>query len=161
MELCVHLGLARHIGVSSFGISHLESILETAVVKPSVNQIEMHPYLQQPELWGYLKEHQIAIEGTSALTSLTRVKGGPMDYVCQSLAKKYSVAESSILLRWVIDQGAVAITTSGRTERLSAVLADISQFRLTLADIQAVSDAAGEKRCRGFFAQEFEALESR
>ena len=55
-------GKLRTIGVSNFGVAHLEKLMKTARVKPAVNQIELSPFLQRPELVAYCKQHDIALE---------------------------------------------------------------------------------------------------
>ena len=55
MEACVDKGLVRDIGVSNFSVKKLKELLETARIKPSVNQVERHPYLQNPELIDFCK----------------------------------------------------------------------------------------------------------
>jgi diketogulonate reductase-like aldo/keto reductase len=60
-------GLVRSLGVSNFTISHLEEILDDSDVKPSINQIEMHPYLSQKELVNYCRDNKIEITAYSPL----------------------------------------------------------------------------------------------
>ncbi|KAF7552892.1 hypothetical protein G7046_g7271 [Stylonectria norvegica] len=158
MERCVERGLARNIGVSNFTIQHMSTILETATIKPAVNQIEMHPYLQQPDLWAYLKDNDIRIEGFASLTPLKEPSPDALGEMCSQLANKYGVSESAVLLRWVIDQGAAVVTTSAKRERLDEYMAHIPTFRLTLAEVEQISMSSGTKRQRMFFAEEFEQL---
>ena len=161
MERCVNRGWAKRIGVSSFTVEHIEWILETATIKPAMNQIEMHPYVQQPELMAYLKQHQIDIQGFAALTPLTKVKNGPANELCKILSEKYGVGEAAILLRWVIDQGATVVTTSGKKDRLAEYLTQVISFQLTAEDIQKINEASKNEMFRGFFAQDFENWEMR
>lgn len=56
LEKLVDAGKIRSIGVSNFTVSKTEELLKTARIHPAVNQIEAHPYLQQPALFQYLKE---------------------------------------------------------------------------------------------------------
>ena len=53
MEECVAKGLTRAIGISNFSITKTEKLLKTAKIVPAVNQVELHPYLQQPKLQEY------------------------------------------------------------------------------------------------------------
>lgn len=149
-------GLAKKIGVSSFTIEHVEWILEVATIKPALNQIEMHPYVQQPELMAYLKQHGIPIQGFAALTPLTKVKDGPAVKACKELAEKYGVSEAAVLLRWVIDQGASVVTTSAQSERLAGYLEQVGKFQLTSEDVQSISEPSKGEYFRGFFAEDFE-----
>lgn len=61
LEKLVDAGKIRSIGVSNFTVSKTEELLKTAKIPPAVNQIEAHPYLQQPTLFQYLKEKVYSI----------------------------------------------------------------------------------------------------
>jgi diketogulonate reductase-like aldo/keto reductase len=159
MERCVKRGLARHIGVSNFAISHLESILEIATIRPALDQIEMHPYLQQPNLLAYLRQNNIQVQGFASLTPLTKASPGPVDDICKRLTAKYGVSESAILFRWAIDQGVPVVTTSGNRKRLQGYVDELAAFHLRTEEVEELSRAGKTKRVRGFFADEFRAFE--
>lgn len=57
LEKLVHAGKIRSIGISNFSIEYTRDLLKTAKIPPVCNQIEAHPYLQQPKLFDYLKEN--------------------------------------------------------------------------------------------------------
>ena len=59
MEKLVDLGLVRHIGTSNMTIPKLELLLRDARIKPAVNEMELHPHFQQPELFEYVRAHGI------------------------------------------------------------------------------------------------------
>lgn len=158
MERCVRRGLARSIGVSNFTVQHLSRVLEVATMKPAVNQIEMHPYLQQPDLMMYLNKNDIRVEGFASLTPLKEETAGELGANCTRLAEKYGVSKSAILLRWVLDQGASVVTTSGKKERLDGILAEVPSFRLTTEEVEQISRST-QKRQRVFFAEEFNSLQ--
>ncbi|KAL2073947.1 hypothetical protein VTL71DRAFT_11273 [Oculimacula yallundae] len=61
MEALIKTGKTRAIGVSNFNVRRLESLLATATIVPAVNQIELHPYLQQPSLYTFYKQHGIVL----------------------------------------------------------------------------------------------------
>jgi diketogulonate reductase-like aldo/keto reductase len=63
-------GRARHIGVSNYLVPHLEELVASATEPPSVDQIEIHPFLQQRETRAFCKKHDIAVEAYSPLTTL-------------------------------------------------------------------------------------------
>jgi diketogulonate reductase-like aldo/keto reductase len=158
MERCVERGLTRYIGVSNFAIGHLEAVLEVAKIKPVINQIEMHPYLQQPDLLAYLQNKGILFEGFAPLTSLKRFSQGSVNRVCDRLAAKYHVSDSAILLRWVIDQGATVVTTSGKRQRLEAYLREVFSFSLEVGEVDEIIRVCKGQHYRGFFAEEFQAM---
>lgn len=155
MERCREKGLARSIGVSNFLIPHLESILKVATVKPAVNQIECHPYLQRSKLREFMKRQGIIAEAFAPLTPITKASPGPIDAVCGELARKYLVSNSAILLRWIIDQGIVVITTSSQRKRLLEYLEELSGFKLSNEEILRISQLGREKNFRAFFVDGF------
>ncbi len=67
MEAIARSGKAKAIGVSNYTIRHLDELLREADIKPAVNQVELHVYLQQPELLEYCRMHGIAVEAYSPL----------------------------------------------------------------------------------------------
>ncbi len=114
MESVQQSGLARSIGVSNYRAADLDAVLATAAVPPAVNQIEFHPYLQQPALLAYLRDRGIAVTGYGPLTPLTKAKGGPLDGFLAGVARKYGVTEGEVLLRWCVDREVGPVTTSGK-----------------------------------------------
>lgn len=157
LEAILATGRARSIGVSNFLQKDLEAILETANVIPAVNQIEYHPYLQHGDLVDFHKKHGIATVAYSPLIAVTKGSPGPLDSLYSALAKKYGVTEGEIALRWVIDQGIVAITTSAKEDRLKAYLSKIPSFKLTPKEVEEIATKGKEKNYRGFWKQRYAA----
>lgn len=161
MERCLERGLTKLIGLSNHSIANLKVVLDTAKVKPAVNQIEIHPYLQQPDLYTFMKKHGIALQGYS---SLTPIKSEPTDktrVVCRELAEKYGVSEQAVLSRWVVEKGAAVVTTSSKKERMALMLKEVVSFRLTEEECQKIADSGKGKWVRGFFAKDFDKEEGR
>ena len=75
MEESLEQGLCRHIGVSNFSQKKLQALLQEARIKPEMNQIELHPYLQQKELIDYCKSNGLQVTGYSPLGSSDRPEG--------------------------------------------------------------------------------------
>ena len=69
MERLVTRGLVRHIGTSNMTIPKLQLVLRDAAIRPVVNQMELHPHFQQPELFRFVVEHGIVPVGYSPLGS--------------------------------------------------------------------------------------------
>ncbi|KAK3997179.1 alpha-keto ester reductase [Cladorrhinum sp. PSN332] len=154
-------GRAKSIGVSNYLKEHLEAVLETAKYPPAVNQIEYHPYLQHNEdkdgdLLEYHRDKGIVVEAYSPLTAVTKAKGGPVDGVYERLAEKYKVTPGEVALRWVIDQGVVALTTSKSEERLKGWLERLWTFQLSDEEVKEISDKGKEKHFRGFWNNKFD-----
>lgn len=150
MEQVKASGKARSIGVSNFVQSHLETILKTAKVVPSVNQIEYHPYLQHGKLLDFHKSKGIKTATYSGLSPVNRARGGPLDPLLADLAKKYAVDESEILLRWTLDQGCIAITTSSNETRLASYLRSL-KFKLTPQEVEKISTLGEQKHFRAYW----------
>lgn len=155
MEKLQQSGLAKSIGVSNFLPAHLNAILKTARVIPAVNQVEFHPYLQRTELLALHKQHGIATAAYGPLTAATKAKPGPVDDVVSKLIKKYAVSENEIFLRWCIDQDVVAITTSGKEQRMSDYLRAMT-FKMTPAEIRGLNEKGEEKHYRAFWGKFFD-----
>ena len=155
METVKASGKARSIGVSNYLIPHLEATLKTATVPPCINQIEYHPYLQHGPLIQFHKDHRIALAAYAPLTAITKAKPGPIDSLMAQLAKKYFVSEGEIALRWCIDQGVVAITTSSKEQRMSDYLRAMT-FSLTPREVKEVAEKGEAKHFRGFWKGKFD-----
>ena len=155
MEAVKEKGLCRSIGTSNYLIPHFEATLKTATVVPSINQIEYHPYLQHGSLISYHKEKGIATAAYGPLTAVTKAKPGPVDPMMAQLAKKYYVSEGDVSLRWCIDQGVVAITTSGKEQRLSDYLRAM-RFSLTPRECKELAELGDQKHFRGFWQAKFD-----
>ncbi|KAG9258470.1 ketoreductase [Emericellopsis atlantica] len=160
MERCKQRGLARDIGVSNFSIKNMSTILEVATIKPSVNQIEMHPRLYQPELYDFLRRENIAIQGFSSLAPLRAESGNETRVLTTQLAAKYNVDEMAILMRWVIDQGAAVVTTSSKRERMATTFSQVRSFKLTDEEVAQLTATGKGRWFRGFFADEFKVAEA-
>ena len=111
-------GKIKHIGVSNWGIDHIEEIVDGGYPLPAANQIELHPWSQKPELVSYLESKNIEIIAYSSLVPLTTWRhkkgedslkteqmykeGEDSDSLFKILATKYNVTEAQILLKWAI-----------------------------------------------------------
>lgn len=145
MEEVHSLGLAKAIGVSNFRISDLDELLKTAKVKPAVNQIEIHAYLQteNDELVEYCSQHGIVIESYNGNAPLTKLKGGPVDEVVERIAKERSISETQVLMLWTkryIHDG-IVVTTSSKPSRMAEMVAFAHLEPLSDVDFRAISDA--------------------
>lgn len=155
LEKIKESGRAKSIGVSNFLQEHLETVLKTAKIPPAINQIEFHPYLQHGDLLEFHRKNNIAVASYGPLTPLTTAKGGPVDEIWSRLGQKYGVSESEIGLRWIIDQGLVAATTSGSDLRLQRYLTKLPKFKLTPKEVEEITKAGAEKHFRGFWKDKF------
>jgi diketogulonate reductase-like aldo/keto reductase len=135
MESLLAEGLTRAIGVSNFLPHHLESLARVATVPPAVDQVEFHPWLQQPALQSYLAEHDIALEAWAPL-----MKGHLSEEpLLARIGQAHGVTAAQVALRWILEQGHVAIPKSVHPERIREN-ADVFGFELTNVELQAISD---------------------
>ncbi|GMG54734.1 unnamed protein product [Ambrosiozyma monospora] len=151
LERLVDEGLVRAIGVSNHTVKRLQEIAKIARIKPSVNQIEFHPYLQNQStgIIEYAEKNDILIEAYGPLTPIVRAKGGPLDSVLDSLAEKYGKTTSQILLKWVHKHGFVTVTTTSNEKRLDEIL-DVVNFDLDDADFETITKVGNSHFFRAF-----------
>lgn len=128
-------GKARSIGVSNYTIKHLEQMREYAKVTPAVNQVELHVFLQQPELLEYCRTHDIVVEAYSPLAH-GKVFHEPF---LNELAKKYNKSPAQIMLRWCVQQGLVVLPKSKTPERIKQNI-KIFDFELFPSDMEKLKD---------------------
>ncbi|KAK2591111.1 hypothetical protein QQS21_011199 [Conoideocrella luteorostrata] len=149
MEAVKKSGKAKSIGVSNFTEDDLEIILKSSTITPAVNQIEFHPYLQPIDLLDFHRQHNITTAGYSVLSAITAGRPGPVDQIHIDLAQKYGVTENEIALRWVLDQGIIAITTSKSLQRLQGYAANLFSFKLTPQEVQQITNLGKQKHYQG------------
>ena len=140
-------GKVKSIGVSNFGIPHLEALREHGRPMPAVNQFELHPlnYQERLNLVHYCQEHKIQITAYGSLFSGERDRF--QDPVLLSLAEKYCKTVPQILLRWALDNHfAVIPKSTSSKERLQEnfdVVLDTT-FSLLPKEVEEVSQMKGE-----------------
>ncbi|MBK1785937.1 aldo/keto reductase [Prauserella cavernicola] len=129
-------GRARAIGVSNFQPHHLERLARESQVVPAVNQIELHPYLQQVEARAYHAEHGILTEAWSPLA-----KGGDLlaDPAVTAVATKHGRTPAQVVLRWHLELGDIIIPKSVTPSRMRENL-DIFGFALDENDLAALGE---------------------
>jgi len=127
-------GRVKQIGVSNWGETHINELLENDLPLPDANQIELHPWSQKPDLVKYLRSYDIDIIAYSSLVPLStwRHKNGEnslkteemyksgedADSPFKKLAFKYSVSEAQILLRWALQLDYAILPKSIKIERM-------------------------------------------
>ncbi|MFD3457012.1 aldo/keto reductase [Streptomyces sp. NPDC058691] len=126
-------GRARAIGVSNFQPAHLRRLMDESGVIPAVNQVELHPRLQQRELRAFHAQHGIATEAWSPLAQ-GALLGDP---AVTSIADRLGRTPAQVILRWHVQIGNVVIPKSVTPERIRGNL-DVFGFELTDADIAAI-----------------------
>jgi 2,5-diketo-D-gluconate reductase A len=128
-------GALRSVGVSNFVPAHLERIIGETGVVPVLNQVELHPRLQQPELRAFHESTGIA---TQAWSPLGRDSGLLDDPVVQRIAAARGVTPAQAVLRWHLDLGNVVIPKSVTPERIAENF-DVFGFTLDEDDHRALA----------------------
>lgn len=126
MEACSEAGLTKHIGVSNFSIKKIKSLLEACGVRPAVNQIELHPFLQQNEMLEFCNDENIVLTAYSPLGSTDRPPQfkGPNEPnlfenpTINAMAESKGVSTAQILIRWAIQRGTSVIPKSVNPGRM-------------------------------------------
>jgi len=127
-------GLVRSIGVSNFLPEHLRRLIDETGVTPSVNQVELHPYLQQGELRQVHEELGIATEAWSPLA-----QGEVLDDPeIKRIAEAHGRTAGQVVLRWHLQLGNVVIPKSVTPRRIEENF-DVFGFELSREDMEAMS----------------------
>jgi 2,5-diketo-D-gluconate reductase A len=129
-------GKTRSIGVSNFQVPHLERLAAETGTVPAVNQIELHPLLQQSQLRDYHREHGIATEAWSPIG-----KGGDLlrDERLVSLGDKYGKSPAQIVLRWQIHLDNIVFPKSVTPSRIRENI-DVFDFELSDDDMATIGE---------------------
>lgn len=142
MEALVDAGLCRSVGVSNFSVKKLAALLDVARIKPAVNQIELHPYLQQPQMLSFCQAHQIALTAYSPLGSKDRPArlvnaDVPIlleDPVVAEVAAARGASSAQVLIAWALERGTSVIPKSVNPARLAQNL-EAAALSLTPQDM--------------------------
>jgi alcohol dehydrogenase (NADP+) len=163
MEKCVDDGLSKHIGVSNFSISNLKELIENSSKKPEMNQVELHPLLQQHDLLDFCKSENIHMTAYSPLGSMDRnpsfkAEDEPNLFensVIKTIAEKNNCTSAQVLIKWAIQRGTAVIPKSTNPERLKQNY-DAQNIVLSADDMNELSSLDKEYRFinGGFWAME-------
>jgi diketogulonate reductase-like aldo/keto reductase len=129
-------GRAKSIGVSNFNIDHLRRLFEETGTVPAVNQIELHPGLDQAELRAFHQEHNILTESWSPLGGT----GGSLlaSDELQPIAVRHGKSPAQVVLRWHVQLECVVIPKASNRDRIAQNI-DIFDFSLTDDEVQMIS----------------------
>jgi 2,5-diketo-D-gluconate reductase A len=126
-------GGARSIGVSNFRVEDLERLRAEAETQPTVNQIELHPRLQQAELRAWHADHDVATEAWSPLAQGEVLEDGTVETV----AAHHDRTSAQVILRWHLQLGNVVIPKSVSPERIRENF-EVFDFELSEDDMAAL-----------------------
>ncbi len=111
LEQLVDEGVCKSIGLSDISLKKLREIVEVSRIKPSVLQIESHPYLPEWELLDFCREHRIAIQAFAPLGHAAEPKIIE-DRVITSIAQRIHKTPAQVALAWAVQRGTAFLTTS-------------------------------------------------
>ncbi len=142
LETLLADGLVRAIGISNFMVEHLSALLDRASVVPAVNQIELHPYFQQPDVQALGAEHGILTQAWSPIGGITFYRDGQhsstlQDPVIAEIASAHGKSPAQVMLRWGVQQGRSVIPKSTKPARIAENL-DVFDFELTVDELDAI-----------------------
>lgn len=135
-------GKVRSIGVSNFMVEHLNQLMDTATVIPAINQIELHPYFQQPEVQAADAERGILTQAWSPIGGITFYRnsghGNTLeDPTIGAIAKKHAKSPAQVMLRWHIQEGRSVIPKSTKPARIAENI-DVFDFELSSDELSAI-----------------------
>lgn len=133
----------RSIGVCNFTEEHLSTVIDLTFVTPAVNQIELHPLLNQAELRAANAAHDVVTEAYSPL-AVGRLLDNP---TVTSIAGEYGRTPAQVLIRWSLQLGNVVIPRSANPERISGNF-DVLDFELAAEHMQALNGLNDGTRVR-------------
>ncbi|HVU48280.1 MAG TPA: aldo/keto reductase [Terracidiphilus sp.] len=161
MEELVDRGLVRHIGTSNMTIPKMKLVLRDARIKPSVNEMELHPHFQQAEFVAYLKENAVEPVAYSPLGSPARPERdrtpedtSPLeDPTILKIAERMGVHPAAVCVKWAVQRGTTPIPFSTNRRNYLANLRAVAGNPLNEEDMQAIAKI--DRNCRLIKGQVF------
>ncbi|KAI7860165.1 xylose reductase [Circinella umbellata] len=148
MEKLVEAGLTKNIGVSNFNVQLLMDMLTYANIKPSLLQVELHPYLQQEHLVNWVQQQGIAVTAYSSFGPTSFVSTGskraksvePLfeNPTVKDIAAKYNRAPSQVALRWSLERNVAVVPKSLNIDRMKMNLEALN-WKMDDEDVQAIN----------------------
>lgn len=146
LEACVGKGLVRQIGVCNFSTKKLGDLIAKASIAPMMNQIELHPYLQQQEMLKFCRENEVLLTAYSPLGSSDRPKGMKKkdeptlldNGELGKIAAKHKVSVAQVLISWALARETVVIPKSVNEQRLQQNF-DALNLQLDEEDMAAIA----------------------
>jgi alcohol dehydrogenase (NADP+) len=146
MEEAKSLGMTKHIGVSNFSIKKLDQLLSSVQVTPEVNQVELHPLLQQNELLDFCTTHNILLTAYSPLgsgdrSSQMKAHNEPSLFelpLIKEIAQKHEVHPAQVLIAWHIHRGVSVIPKSSTKRNIESNIR-ATQLHLDKKDMESIA----------------------
>ena len=135
LETLYDQGKIRAIGVSNFGVSHLEALLEDCRIRPMVNQIEVHPGQNQTEIVDFCRDYDILVEAWSPLGT-GRMLANP---VLNEIGTAHDKSAAQVCIRWLLQRGILPLPKSVTPHRIAENI-DVFDFELTDEDMNRINE---------------------
>ena len=153
METLVDAGTCRHIGVSNFSQTKVKALLDVARIKPEMNQIELHPYLQQSELVQFCQSNGVHVTAYSPLGSGDRpdsLKAADEPVLLENetiaaIAQTQGVTAAQVLIAWAIHRDTAVIPKSVTPARIQQNLAS-ADVSLTAEQLETIAGCDRHRR---------------
>lgn len=128
-------GYCKAIGVSNYTIAHLKELIDKTGIVPAVNQVEVHPWLDQSELISFCRQQNILVQAYSPLAHGKKLN----DPVVAEIAQNHGKTPAQVLIRYALDLGLSVIPKSANPERIleNSLVFD---FNLTPKDMKRLKD---------------------
>jgi diketogulonate reductase-like aldo/keto reductase len=134
-------GVCRAVGVSNYSVRHLKEILAVSDLVPAVDQVELHPFVYNPELEEFCREKGIRLEAWSPL-GRARFFENP---TLRRIAEHHGRSPAQVLIRWGLQHGVVEIPKSTHRERIEEN-ARVFDFALSAEEVGALDGLRGGGR---------------
>lgn len=142
MQELVKTGLVKSIGVANFTAPMIMDLISYAQIFPAVNQIELHPYLQQNRLIKFLQEQAIAVTAYSPLGRAGEIKNENEilvnDSALKDVASNHGKTPTQILIRWAIERNTIVIPKSINPEHIKSN-SEVFDFKLSSDEMKKIS----------------------
>jgi diketogulonate reductase-like aldo/keto reductase len=133
----------KSIGVSNYSVLLLNDLISYARIPPVVNQVELHPYLQQKGLHAFCTANQIVLTAYSPLGRPGQTKGGPTlleDPVVTKIAAQTGAPPAQVVLQWNVQRGVVVIPKSATEKRIRTNLHGTLSLTLSAEQVRQLDE---------------------
>merc|ERR1711879_236303 len=134
----VAAGRTRYLGVSNYDANQIRELMAFAKVKPVANQFEVHPHLQQDELFKACEEHGITVCGYGPLKPFTKDLAGGRAAVKIAEELGNGATAAQVMLQWATQRGFAPITTTTKAHRLPSAVA-ATKLELTQSHMETLN----------------------
>jgi hypothetical protein len=146
----LRLGHIERREPGSLEVEHLTNLLDKTQIVPAVNQIELHPYFQQPEVQAFNAEHGIVTQAWSPIGGITFYREGEHtstleDPIIVKIAESHSKSPAQVMLRWHLQERRSVIPKSTKPRRIAENF-DVFDFEFTADEVAAIDGLDTGKR---------------